>query len=245
MKYYKSKNYEIEFVLSENLKKGFERHNHATNYVVGLVLQGKIELEKAQDKRYLRQGDVFIIPPYAPHAVSLNKDGKLLSMCVGVAFIEKYNINEAVELLLQRIDSLSTENILSESHEDAFVSALYTIYFYHLFNKDTMPTEISTVSRMIVENSEQEFTLNDLSQHTYISKYYLIKKFKESVGLTPHYFHIQARIRKAQRLLHGGVKIAETASDTGFYDQSHFNKYFNQIVGITPHEYIRSIEELD
>lgn len=239
MKYYKSKNHEIEFVLSENLKKGFGRHNHASNYVAGLVMQGCLELEISQDKRLLREGDVFIIPPYRPHAVSLNAGGKLLSMCVGISFIEKHGINEAVELLY------SSQNILSELQADTFAQSLLTIYFYHSHNKNIMSSEISTVSQMIMENSEREFTLNDLSEHAYISKYYLIKKFKENIGLTPHYFQIQARIRRAQRLLYGGTKIAETAADTGFYDQSHFNKYFNQIVGITPREYIGSIEELN
>lgn len=244
MKYYKSKNCEIEFVLSENLKKEFGCHNHVSNYVVGLVLQDCIELEKSYNKRLLSEGDIFIIPPYLPHSVSLNPDGKLLSLCIGVSFIENHSLKEAVELLQERFDRLSKENILSGLHADAFVRSLHAIYFYHSTKKNMIPTEISTVSRIIVENFEQDFTLNDLSERIYISKYYLIKKFKEIIGLTPHHFQIQIRIRRAQKLLCRGAKIAETAAATGFFDQSHFSKYFNQVVGITPREYICSIEKI-
>lgn len=245
MKYYKSKNCEIEFVLSENLKKNFGCHNHTSNYVVGLVLQGCVQLEKSHEQKSLCDNDIFIIPPYVTHTVSLNEDVRMLSVCIGVSFLEKYSINQAAGLLSECIDRLVVKNILCERQAEMLAEALAVIYSCHGQSRSDIPTEICTVSDIIVENPEQEISLNDLSERTYISKYYLIRKFKRSVGLTPRHFQIQTRIRKAQKLLCSGAKIAEAAADMGFYDQSHFNKYFNKIVGITPREYIGSIEELN
>ena len=60
---------------------------------------------------------------------------------------------------------------------------------------------------------------------------------KHEIGLTPHQFQLQNRIRKAQRLLENSATIAEVALATGFCDQSHFIRHFEKIVGLTPTDY--------
>lgn len=79
-----------------------------------------------------------------------------------------------------------------------------------------------------------------MSEQVFISPYHLIISFKKKIGLTPHKFQMQNRIRKAQYLLLHSNNITEVALTTGFCDQSHFNKWFQKIVGITPTEYIES-----
>jgi Helix-turn-helix domain/AraC-like ligand binding domain len=48
---------------------------------------------------------------------------------------------------------------------------------------------------------------------------------------------IAHRIRKARRLLEAGQTIAETATATGFADQSHLHRHFQRSLGPTPREY--------
>ena len=73
---------------------------------------------------------------------------------------------------------------------------------------------------------------------------YLIRKCKRNFGLTPHKFHLQNRIRKAQTLLFTNKSVTEASMDTGFYDQSHFDRAFKNIVGISPTEYLASSKTL-
>ena len=40
MRYYQCDKYPIEFVLSENIDKHFDSHNHAGYYVISMVMQG-------------------------------------------------------------------------------------------------------------------------------------------------------------------------------------------------------------
>lgn len=82
--------------------------------------------------------------------------------------------------------------------------------------------------------------IETLATDIFVSKYYLIKKFKRIVGMTPHQFCIQNRIRKAQSLLDAEQVICGVAAEMGFYDQSHFDKAFQKIVGISPSEYVDS-----
>ena len=57
------------------------------------------------------------------------------------------------------------------------------------------------------------------------------------MGLTPHQFQLQNRIRKAQRLIHNAETMTEVALSTGFCDQSHFIKQFEKQVGLPPLTY--------
>ena len=96
----------------------------------------------------------------------------------------------------------------------------------------------SVVDHLIRE--EEPVSLGQLAKDIHISKFHLIRKFKREVGMTPHRFHIQNRIRKAQSRLQKDENIAAVAVGMGFYDQSHFNKSFKKIVGISPKEYLDS-----
>ena len=80
-----------------------------------------------------------------------------------------------------------------------------------------------------------------MAQNAFISKYHFIRSFKSEVGLTPHQFQVQNRIRKAQSLISEAETITEVALKTGFYDQSHFIRQFEKYVGLTPSAYKLSL----
>ena len=85
-----------------------------------------------------------------------------------------------------------------------------------------------------------KLSIDEMAQSLYISKYHFIRSFKQAVGLTPHQFQIQNRIRKAQHMLSNADSITsmtEVALTTGFCDQSHFIKHFERYVGLTPAVY--------
>lgn len=83
-----------------------------------------------------------------------------------------------------------------------------------------------------------------MADEIYFSKFYYIKRFKQNIGMTPHKFQLQNKIRKAQRMIENGARLTVIATDLGFYDQSHFIKCFKSIVGITPSEYRQSFKKI-
>jgi AraC family transcriptional regulator len=59
--------------------------------------------------------------------------------------------------------------------------------------------------------------------------------FKQSTGLTPHQYVIQCRVERAkQLLLQGELTIADIAYRVGFANQSHLNRHFKRLFGVTP-----------
>ena len=81
------------------------------------------------------------------------------------------------------------------------------------------------------------YLIEEMAKDAGISPYHMIRKFKKAFGLTPHQFQIQCKVRKAQRLLEQKKSIAEVTYEAGFYDQSHLDRCFQKIVGMTPKEY--------
>jgi AraC family transcriptional regulator len=82
--------------------------------------------------------------------------------------------------------------------------------------------------------------LEELASLTNSSPWYFSRQFKRATGLPPRQYLIQQRLEKAKALLEGGeLSIAEVAHIVGFFDQSHFVRYFKTRVGTTPKDYRR------
>ena len=80
-------------------------------------------------------------------------------------------------------------------------------------------------------------TLSDLSNLTGLSGFHLTRVFRRHLGLPPHAYQAQLRVRLAKALLREGRGIAEVATDVGFSDQSHLTRQFKRLVGVTPAKY--------
>jgi AraC-like DNA-binding protein len=65
----------------------------------------------------------------------------------------------------------------------------------------------------------------------------LLRVFQQEVGLPPHAYLVQVRIARARELLKLGMPIVQVACETGFTDQSHLNRHFKRLVGVTPGQY--------
>jgi AraC-like DNA-binding protein len=84
-------------------------------------------------------------------------------------------------------------------------------------------------------------SLADLANYVVLSPYYLLRVFHEQVGLPPHAYLQDVRIRRAQRLIELGKPLAEVTFAVGFSSQSHLTRRFKQIVGTTPGQYANQV----
>ena len=245
IKYYKTQNNDLEYVYSSNMDLSFPKHNHISIYTIGLVLQGTIILERKESKYKCIEDDLFIISPYEPHSIEpLNGRYTLLSLCINKKVIKNSNLEEVIHAIKSTSEKLVENGVIDDSRMLAITEAVGVVFGEFWDYENDKNEIILQTSAIIEENPETEFKLDEMSQSIFISKYYFIREFKKNIGLSPHNFQIQNRIRKAQQFLAEGKTIVETAADTGFYDQSHFVKYFKKIVGMTPSEYIDSIQHM-
>ncbi|WP_333666546.1 AraC family transcriptional regulator [Acinetobacter guillouiae] len=88
-----------------------------------------------------------------------------------------------------------------------------------------------------MNHSKQMLSLEDLSQSLGISRYAIIRLFKNNFGLTPHAYQLNLKINIARKRLKSGEAIIQVAHDLGFTDQSHFHHMFKSHTGITPKQF--------
>ena len=95
MKYFRSTQYPIEFVLSEHINKNFSSHNHANHYIISLCIKGSVTATLKNKSLLLKENDFFTVPPFMPHAVSLTDTSVLVSLCMDKSFVEDYSSQKA------------------------------------------------------------------------------------------------------------------------------------------------------
>jgi AraC-like DNA-binding protein len=80
-------------------------------------------------------------------------------------------------------------------------------------------------------------TLAELAALSGVSRFQLLRGFAREIGITPHAYLVQLRVRLARRLLAQGHTPAQAALLAGFADQSHLTRAFVRQCGITPGGY--------
>ena len=252
MRYFQSREYPVEAVLSEHMEKQFGTHNHVGHYVISLLLSGKAKVEMAGKEREYGVGEVFLAAPFVPHALWQYADTRMLSICIGVDLVERYSLRETEEILQEFLRKVEKEQRQENQAEkeglniilaERITAAIKQVYELHEKAGRGFDKEIAVLTEKMVMYSECEMQMEDWEKTAFMSRYYLIRKFKSALGMTPHQFQMQNRVRRAQRLLNDGEKVSWVSAETGFYDQSHLVKCFRKIVGISPTEYKNSTVE--
>ena len=103
------------------------------------------------------------------------------------------------------------------------------------------PAAVARVCDYVHARYADEITIGNLADIVGWSPYHLIRVFQREMGMPPHAYQSVLRVNEAQKRLRRGADIADAALACGFYDQSHMNRVFRRVLGITPGEYRRAI----
>jgi AraC family transcriptional regulator len=91
-------------------------------------------------------------------------------------------------------------------------------------------------------NIDQNLQLESLASVAAMSVYHFARRFKETVGMSPHAYVLTRRIRRAESMLRqGGTGLAHVAAACGFSSQAHFTTAFHRYLGVTPGVYRRAL----
>lgn len=99
---------------------------------------------------------------------------------------------------------------------------------------------VKQIQEYLAAHYAEQVSLDQLVELTGLSAFHLTRVFGQASGLPPHAWQTQVRVWRAKELLAQGHAIAQVALSTGFTHQSHLNKHFKRLVGMTPGQYQRS-----
>jgi AraC-like DNA-binding protein len=96
---------------------------------------------------------------------------------------------------------------------------------------------VPLVRAYLEDNYAANVSLDDLGRLAGLSPFHLARLFRREVGMPPHAYQLQVRLTRAKRLLLHGVPVTNVASETGFFDLSHFTRHFKRYLGVAPGRY--------
>jgi len=105
--------------------------------------------------------------------------------------------------------------------------------------------KIEKVIRYIDENFKEQPTIDEISLYIGMSKYHLIRVFKEYVGVTPMQFLQSITLNYAKEHLKKSKSILDSSLDLGLSSSSRLHDLFVNIIGVTPKEYKESGKNVD
>ena len=142
--------------------------------------------------------------------------------------------SEAHVSLLERSTALfEMLTILIQRHADVRPSALP-----HPKHRSEH-LKVKEVRDYLEAHFEREIRLEYLAELAQLSPSYLLRTFRNEVGLTPHVYQLGKRVERAKGRLAQGEAPTQVALSVGFYDQSHLGKHFKRFVGVTPAQFAR------
>lgn len=102
----------------------------------------------------------------------------------------------------------------------------------------TYDPKIQQLIEYVNSNLGDELSIDELAQRVYLSKYYLMRKFKSDTGYSIHQYITSKRLLLARQLLKTTEQpITEICYTCGFRDYSAFSREFKKQFKITPKEY--------
>jgi len=96
------------------------------------------------------------------------------------------------------------------------------------------------VRDLLVERVAENVRLDDLVAVADVSRFHLIRLFRQRYGVTPFAYQRNLRVQRARDALRYGESLAAAAAELGFADQSHLGRAFRAVMGATPGQYRQS-----
>lgn len=177
-----------------------------------------------------------------------------LSRCFTTATEKRFNLirlnhrlQADMQTILQQLESslTSTEfghEALSQAYFLQFMVYLNRIFLPEIsqpdFSASRYDRQIADILTYISLHLGEDLSNETLSRQFYVSKYYLMHKFKEHTGYTLHAYVQQKRLLHAKDLIQEGTPVLKASSLCGFSDYSTFLRAFRKFYGFSPKAFL-------
>ncbi|WP_075718834.1 AraC family transcriptional regulator [Roseburia sp. 499] len=177
-----------------------------------------------------------------------------LSACFATANEKSFNLirlNASLQTKIQTLihsleDSLTSEEfgheVLSQTYFLQLMVYLNQVFSPEQYQEDQSASrydkQIADILKYINLHLDADLSNETLAEKFFLSKYYLMHKFKEETGYTLHNYVQQKRLICAADMIKGGSPILKAASQCGFSDYSTFLRAFRKMYGMSPKDII-------
>ena len=237
-------------------------------------IEGKAYILKPWDILFVNKNEIHkpVVNPnkyYERIVIWLNPDfmakyaqgNNNLLKCFEVAIKNNYNLLrlnmksiDIIKNLIQDIQNCNNSNefgseILKESLFVQLMVLMNRLFLNSDKNRDIEDIQydktIEGVLNYINSNLENDLSIDTIASEFFISKYYLMRKFKHQIGSSIHNYVVQKRLILARSLISDGLSMSSVCSRCGFNDYSSFVRAFKKVYGVSPSNYNPTIHNFE
>lgn len=249
--------------ITTDQKKKTDIHWHLKHELYYLV-KGRTRYLVGERPYFLEEGNLIFVPKGVLHMTDgedgVSRERLLISFEDDLVtkdyrpLVEELSENNLIYIpemqrnVVQNLfEKIGTEYERQEPYSRQMIS-LYIlellVVISRLKTKTTQPTlsqgsqSMYEISKYIRSNYHTELSLNTLSEHFFMNKSYLSRKFKQvfRIGINDYITYI--RIFHAERLLKTtNYPITRIATECGYNDSNYFSTIFKKLKGITPYRF--------
>lgn len=157
------------------------------------------------------------------------------------------------DILMELESSAKSEeyagDILTQALFQQFMVYLNRIFLekQYIFDKKsyTFDSQIAGILQYINHNLKEDLSVEKLAARYYVSKYHLMRKFKEETGYTLHNYIVNKRLLMARTLISEGTPVIKAAQESGFAEYSTFSRAYRRQFRASPSEETKHFSETD
>jgi AraC-like DNA-binding protein len=226
----------------------FPFHTHNT-FNITLVIEQTFSTKLADRFLQAPTGTIVITNPEEVHStICDNKIGSsFFTFYVSPDALTALNNKKPVffetklisdKTLFQQLFAISQNfTVSNDAVEKNLVATLRSLVAKYAVNTFIENKKHTHFQRYLEEETFEKFSLESAANKFGLDKFKFLRLFKYETGLTPNNYIILKRIEKSKQLLLAQNDLLDIAIETGFYDATHFCKYFKKITGVTPLAY--------
>ena len=252
------------FHINDQTKKDFSYHYHDFHKIIVFIsgkvtyhIEGKAYHLKPRDILLVSQGAIHkpeIDPsvPYERYIFWIRDDLSCqeLNTCFQKANDRSFNLVRADSALQERLKDLlpEIEQTLQNKHfgDTVLRNALFTqfmIYINRIFLRTSSSpdektyssdTQVEQLLKYINRNLSENLSIDQLAERFFLSKYHVMRKFKNETGYTIHNYITSKRLLMARSLISQGIPVMKAAQASGFHDYTTFVRAYKKQFGKAP-----------
>ena len=163
--------------------------------------------------------------------------------------LHMFHTEATQQLLVRIVDSFVSHDSDRDLVLDLGVTELLTRmlrqqgrnFLLHCARNDPTMSAMTDVVRHIDQHLADVIDIEQLCKVACMSRSKLYEQFRHVMGTGPMEYIQQRRLEKARELIAAGHSITQSCYDVGYVNLSHFSRRFQQQYGLSPRDYLASV----
>lgn len=204
------------------------------------VYGGAVTYTDADKSFMLRPGCLYWFPSNKPYRMTEDEEERIDCLHFHID-VSPNAVTAAAEIevkndafLLPYLKAAKTAVMKEEEEILEYMSEILALDAHGRGIIRPLDSAVSAALSYISENPYKKISIDELSGMSGYTKQHFIRLFKHSVGLTPHRYITELRMKHALSLLKQDMPIKQAAEMLGYADGKAFDKAFVNRYGMTP-----------